>query len=358
MARRNKTVLTRPRPARRSTVKRVSKKRAKKPLFSAHRHTFHLLPHAHTSYPLLLFLLLLLGVLLVGWTSAAKADDFNVQAKVKGIPPASPAVITSPTEGAIFQEVPIDVAGTCPLDSYINLYRNNFFSGTVLCDAGGNFHLQSDLFIGANQLQARVFNKTDDEGPISGIVTVNYQPPNPPQPVPSGNGKSPHVVVPDQLSLSTNFVYKGYYAGQEAVWKFNLSGGVGPYAINIDWGDGSKPSLLSRKAVGEFTASHTYTHQPSYGNAYTIRVQASDSDEQTAFLQLVAIVNQAQAGAHGLPFIGGTGGNLPTIIRQFLHFVWPTYSIALLVVLSFCLGELRAYEKLRPFFMPHHNHHA
>jgi hypothetical protein len=119
----------------------------------------------HLPWPFVSFILLSIGVLLLGWTFQTTADNIHVTAKVSAPLPAGPATITSPGDGSRFSDVPITVSGTCPTDTYIKLYRNDFFSGTAICTTDGNFTLDTDLFPGMNKLQARVYNLTDDEGP-------------------------------------------------------------------------------------------------------------------------------------------------------------------------------------------------
>jgi hypothetical protein len=48
------------------------------------------------------------------------------------------------------------------------------------------------------------------------------------------------------FTIKTDFAYRGYKVGQSIEWTFEVSGGVPPYAINIDWGDGTN-SLISQK---------------------------------------------------------------------------------------------------------------
>jgi hypothetical protein len=56
----------------------------------------------------------------------------------------------------------------------VKIFKNNVFGGSVQCDRG-NFSLQSDLFVGTNELVARVFDELDQPGPDSNIVTVTFQ---------------------------------------------------------------------------------------------------------------------------------------------------------------------------------------
>jgi hypothetical protein len=246
-------------------------------------------------WPIITFILLTLGVLLLGWTFQTQADDIHVTAKVSAPLPSGAAVITSPGDGSRFTSVPITVSGTCPVDTYIKLYRNNFFSGTVVCTTDGNFSLETDLFPGANKLEARVFNLTDDEGPQPVPVTVYYD-------------------VPEQ-----------------------------PYALNIDWGDGTN-TLLSQKDVGKVTATHRYK-KVGNGNhgSYLVKTTGTDSQGRQSFLQLFLVI--VPAGVPG--FVSNTLPAGPKIDSSWLKLIWPAYFVVILMALSFWLGEREELIEIR-----------
>jgi hypothetical protein len=303
-------------------------------------------------WPYVIFLFLCVGVLLVGWTFQAGADNLQVRAKVSAPLPSGPALITSPGDGTRFNSVPIIVAGTCPLDTYVQLYRNDVFSGTVICTTDGNFQLQTDLFPGANQLKVRVFNITDDEGPPSDPITVYYDVPQQPGSggasgggSPSGSGVStstPSVNTPPFL-IKTTYTYQGYKVGQDIEWTFETSGGEPPYAINVDWGDGTY-SLLSQKEAGKIKAYHRYKEAGSdTKSSFTIKVNGTDSAGHQAFLQLFLIV-----GPSSIPSI--VARNIPSgphINKHWLLLAWPAYLVLILMALSFWLGEREEIIELR-----------
>ena len=135
-------------------------------------------------HPISWFLLLCAGVLVVGSTFRGQAATYDVTAKISAPALTEPAVITQPTDQKRISASVMNVLGTCPDDSYINLYRDGAFSGVDICDNGGHFHIQTGLSPGANELKVRVFNLTDDEGPDSPPITVFYDlPPATPTPV-------------------------------------------------------------------------------------------------------------------------------------------------------------------------------
>ncbi|MCA1807622.1 MAG: hypothetical protein LC687_07225 [Actinobacteria bacterium] len=91
----------------------------------------------------------------------------GMQGSISAPPPSQAASITVPANGATFGETPITVSGLCPDDDYlIKLFRNNIFSGSVQCE-DGSYSLETGLFIGENELIARVFDALDQAGPDS-----------------------------------------------------------------------------------------------------------------------------------------------------------------------------------------------
>jgi len=334
-----------------------------RPKLLAHRkHTGKLLPAKHTSYPVLLFMLLVVGVLLVGLSLPAQATNYMITGRVAGTPPTQPALITDPTDGEHFTGSPITVSGTCPAATAVELYRNNVFSCSTLCQANGTFSLTTDLFPGANQLQTHVFNLGNTEGPVSPIVTVYYD---------TGGGSSSSVSsnsgpssstsssTPSTSStseqsvqalvLQTNLFYTGYRVGDTVEWKLAINGGVSPYAIVVDWGDGST-SVISQQQAGTFNISHVYSQPGGYHGSYPIKIKASDVNGQQAYLQLFVLVNNPNA-VNAIGF----GKNLapPAVMRG----IWYIYLVIVLMTLSFWLGERRGvqlftrhprFSKLRP----------
>lgn len=339
--------------ARKAQVKRRKNNSKKSPFIKKSR---FILP-----WPVTVLILLAVGVLLVGWTFQAGAANLQVSAKVSAPLPTDPAIITSPSDGDRFSEIPITVEGTCPLDSYVNIYTNNFYRGSVLCDSNGAFQLDVDLFPGANELRARVFNITDDEGPQSDPITVYYDlpvPPSPPPPSPtpptppspSGGGsttnppanppKNPVATAP--FLIKTNFKYTGVSVGQKLQWKINVSGGTVPYALNIEWGDGEN-SVMSVKKAGALTIEHVYKSQgDGIKHTYNIKINGSDSVGRKAHLQLFVVVNPSKFGSIVANTIPPKPGS-----DNWLLLAWPAYTVVVLMFISFWLGEKEEIIKLK-----------
>jgi hypothetical protein len=292
---------------------------------------------------------------LIALSWEASAAEYVVTAEVKGVTPTEPAVITSPTEGQSFSNYLQNVSGTCPDNAnYVEIVDNNFMNGTAICSAGNTFELSVSLFSGANQLIAEAFDITNDEGPASIPVNVTYSPPAvvtpvvvaPVSPSPiTAIPTTPSPVTPKTytgppLEISATFTYQGYFVGQTFNWPFQVIGGVPPYAIDIEWGDGTN-TLISSKTDAEFSPTHVYNTAGGFKGSYTIKVYISDSIGNTAYYQAFVIINAGKAPTkHVLPAISST------TFSKIEKVLWPVYGIALLMVISFWLGEREEFSVL------------
>ncbi|MDQ3123545.1 MAG: hypothetical protein M3Q14_02595, partial [bacterium] len=201
--------------------------------------------------------LAVLPLLLVTQTSAQQSrpqtnpsdTGIGMEGRLVQAPPSQAPSISIPANGTSFESIPITVTGLCTDTLLVRVFRNNVFSGAAICD-GGSYELQIDLFPGQNELVARQYDDLDQASPDSNKRTVTYA-----IDVPSVPG-SPDQVA-ERITLTTNFARRGADPGKELTWPITLSGGRGPYAISIDWGDG-KTDLLTRNAAGNFDIKHAY----------------------------------------------------------------------------------------------------
>jgi hypothetical protein len=227
----------------------------------------------------------------------------------------------------VFEEIPITVTGLCTDTLLIRIFRNGVFSGSAICD-GGSYTLQIDLFPGVNVLIARQYDDLDQGSPESNNVNVTYA-----IDVPAVPG-SPDEVA-QRITLTTNFARRGVDPGQELIWPVTLSGGRGPYAFSVDWGDGDT-QLFTQNSPGTIDLKHTY-EKPG---VYRVIIKATDADGETAFLQVVGIANGA---------IGTAGDGLsegPTVTRT--RVLWQPALIALpLIATSFWLGKRYQLKRIR-----------
>jgi hypothetical protein len=298
---------------------------------SPHHHTGKSLPRHHTSYPSLLFLLLWLGIVLAGFTtvtSAATSDGgfLTVKAKVSSGPPRVAAVITSPANGSQTSLLPITVSGTCERGMLVNVYKNDVLAGAAICSSGGNFSLPIDLFIGNNDLIVKTLNTNNQAGPDSAVVKVSYDPPALPSALVTGTGT---VGSRGSVIIKANSLYRGSSIGEETDWELDIQGGVPPYAVSITWGDGLS-DLVSRSGPGPFTVKHAFSQQGGgYKGSFAVMIKATDSEGTSGILQLVTIVSPKS----GLNPSSPDGG-----VKNLL-LAWPLWVLAIMVVVSYWLGE-------------------
>lgn len=198
-------------------------------------------------------------------------------------PPTTAATITTPGNGASFGNSPITVSGICTSNLLVQVYNNGVMVGSVLC-ANNSFSLQASLFSGANEFTAIVYDDLEQAGPISNIVNVTYTDAN--------------ISAFGQLiTLTSSYGRRAASTNSELTWPLQLTGGTGPYAFSLDWGDSSSSELKSQSLAGLVTIAHMYKK----AGIYQVNVKATDVNGVSAFLQVVAVssgkVDSAAAGA-------------------------------------------------------------
>lgn len=249
----------------------------------------------------------------------------GMQGSISAPPPEQGATITVPANGSAFGETPITVSGICPDDEYIiKLFRNNIFSGSVQCE-DGSYSIETDLFIGENELIARVFDALDQAGPDSNTINVTFE--------------DDSAGVVDRPSLSSNFARRGANPGSTLFWPVILSGGQGPYAVSVDWGDGSSPDLFTQDIAGTFDIEHVYERP----GVYNIVVKVTDANNNPAFLQLSGVAN----GPLSQTDVTGPDGGLEGGTGQ-TRILWqPAAILVLFIISTFWLGKRYELKRLR-----------
>ena len=303
-------------------------------------------------HPAAIFILLCVGVLLLAssWNAAADGGtdtaSWTVHGKVPAPPLTEPGKATSVTNGQHFSVTPVEISGTCPDDSYVKVYRNDIFAGVAIC-INQTFDPMVDLVPGENDIQVHVFNITDDEGPLSDPVVVYYDPPLPVTDnsssgsSSSSSGQTPAQAAQNPFLITSDYSYRGYLPKQTIEWQINTAGGTPPYGFTIKWGDG-RESTYVQKSAGSLDIKHAYSRS---GN-YVIGVSGTDSDGNSSYLQLMAIVSGPP-----LQFFGTTSGPLSqasSFTQRWLWAAWPAYLVLILMTLSFWLGERQELRLLRP----------
>jgi|SRR5579884_146676 len=295
---------------------------------SHHKHTAKLRSHEYTSYLPLFLLLLFVGLALVGCTIATaspgpQSGSVALTGRVPAPPPTTGATISSPSGQQHFASSPITVAGSCPVSTLVEIYKNGVFAGSTPCGSDGKYSIQVDLLNGQDSLIARVYDALNQAGPDSQAITVFYDA-LPPQ----AAGLSSLNFSSPQLVLNTDAVYRGVFPGHPLSMPVEILGGTAPYALDVKWGD-TTSTVLPRGDNLTFYIQHTYQR----AGTYQISLQATDSQNKVAFLTVTAIIN-------GQPAIA-TVANVTKSPANKLLVLWPLYTGVTAVAVSFWLGERR-----------------
>jgi hypothetical protein len=253
----------------------------------------------------------------------------GIEGKIPSKPPSTAPTITTPSNGAVFTEIPITVSGLCTTGLLVKIFSNNVFVGSVMCEKG-SYRLQVDLFSGRNDLVAKVFDAFDQPSPDSNVVSVTF----------NDSQFNPFGTSP--LNLTSNFAQRGANPGQRLVWPIILSGGTGPYAISVDWGDNKAPDLISQQFTGQIDISHIYDN----AGIYKVVVKATDKNGLSAYLQLVAVANGA--------ITANTEGESEEDTKIITRILWIPALLSLpLIFVSFWLGRRYELAELRKHIEQH-----
>lgn len=251
-----------------------------------------------------------------------QSGSVGLEGTISSPPPSRAATITNPTNGRSFSSLPVVVSGLCPEGNLVKIFSNNIFLGSTECRSG-TFTLNVDLFNGQNDLIARVYDALDQAGPDSNMVRVNFADPQ-------------FSAFGGRVSLTSNYARLGANPGQKLVWPIIITGGTGPYALSVDWGDGKPLTLKSVPFAGNLDIDHIY----DAAGIYRIVVKATDSNGTTAYLQLVGIAN----GNVSASSKSATGKDKVITVTKTQVLIWPSIVAIFLILLAFWIG--RRYELL------------
>lgn len=261
----------------------------------------------------------------VAWAAQA-TGSVGLEGKISAPPPTQAATISLPRDGQVFTTLPITVSGICPKDLLVKLFKNNVFAGSQICTSG-SFSISIDLFTGTDELIARVYDALDQAGPDSNKVTVSFNDSR------QGTGA--------RITLTSNYAKRGANPGESLSWPIILSGGIVPYAISIDWGDGKALDLKSQQSPGTFNIEHAYDSP----GIYNVIIKATDKNGESAFLQLVAIANGALTQDSTS---GGQKKDDATTTTPKTRIVWQPAAISIpLILTTFWLGKRYELRMLR-----------
>ncbi len=312
---------------------------------SPHKHTLRRRPHEHTSYAALAALLFVVGAALsfytvhaasLSWTRPLPASgSIGITGTVPGKPPTTAATITSPTDGQHSTTTPLAVSGTCPANTLVELFRDNIFAGSTVCDSNGKYSVTVDLLSGKNSFVARVYDALNQAGPDSSTVTVYFD-----FTTQAATNVTSFDAGAAPMVLVTDAVYRGVFPQQTMTMPISILGGTPPYAVNVLWGD-TKNNLQSLADNQTFNMPHTYDKP----GIYQVALQATDSKGRVAFLTVAAIVNGQPDTTASTAGAAGTGSSSNSTATQLLA-LWPLYTASVAMVVSFWLGEKREIRSL------------
>lgn len=257
-------------------------------------------------------------------TPDPQPGGYGLQAVKKQAAPTEGATITVPGNGASFTNSPITVQGICPTGLLIQIYNNNVMVGAVMCQ-NGSFSLEVSLFAGTNELKAMVLDEVDQTGPESNTVTVTYT-------------DTRFTAFGQLVTLTSAYGRRSAAAGTQLGWPLQLSGGSGPYAFSIDWGDGTEPQLMSLAVAGAFNIAHIYKN----AGIYQINIRVTDVNGVTAFLQLIAVASGEPVAGSG--DTGATNGK----VQERVIILWIPAAVALILLFpTYWLGRRSQLVSLR-----------
>ena len=308
---------------KKTTKKQPIHHRSRRLHLARHHHSGRHMPHGMTSYPALVLLVAITGIILLGTTAVARAstqtvsESIGVSATVSGPAPSQAATILEPATNSATTQTPLRVSGSCSPETIVKIYRNETFAGSTFCDALGKFEIFVDLVEGSNTLSAKNFDALDQAGPDSADIIVFYRPVKTQQSTTEVTLQPPETPVAP-LTLTTPFNFRGLKPKQQFTWPLTITGGKAPYSLRSDWGDNSDATNQKIEAAGESSVSYAY-EKPG---RYTIVQIANDASGLQAFLQLAAVVDGYVASPLGTIDVTTDSGEIFLQIQGLMPFYW------------------------------------
>lgn len=329
-----------------------------------HKHTGKFIHHRHTSHVVLVGMLLTVGFFLYMSESVALAEtsagSVSVSVIVPGPAPTVGAAITIPTDGtSVADQKTIEVSGTCLEESFVTIQNNGRLAGSTVCTSAGIFTLQIQLQLGKNVLSALNYDNLNQPGPVTPTVTVNAtqssgvvekevtSTPIDPAPILPINpsiipGLDSNISSCDDYEIS-NLPIGGepkievvcvprlFMPKLEQVLGVLVWGGSPPYAISVDWGNGSGSTLLNLPAQGYKKVTFSYTVAGNYKIAFKLK----DADDKEAIVQTAVQVS----GKSKTPFAAFTDD---VLYKSWFETPVPLYATTVVLTLGFWGGDIFA----------------
>lgn len=360
-----KRTITRNSSTKNKTIlKRVANSHIQTPILrhfklAHHKHTFRLVHYKNTSHLALFIALLFLGFFLITSFSVVKSYTSNgfvtIGATVNGPPPTIGATITKPKNGERFSNNLIEVSGTCQNDTLVVLKNNNLVAGSANCTEASIFAIDIQLYIGANVLSALNYDNLNQPGPATPSVMVEYikdssqnnnevikpdiKAPDNPSNIPGIDDKYKQCSdykfgkMPTGGDTFINIIClpRLFMPNSEQSMGFLIWGGEPPYAVNIDWGDGSNPTLLTFDEPGYKVVNFSYK-QPGL---YSIIIRSSDKNHNKSTAQSATKVSGDSDKTNPITNIMNDINDVPLFKASV-----PLYLIAVAATVGFWIGDL------------------
>lgn len=250
-----------------------------------------------------------------------QSNSTGLEGTISSPPPSTAPTISVPSNGQVFSNTPITVSGLCSAQT-VKIFDNNIFVGAVQC-SGGSYNLQVDLFSGENDLIARDYDALDQQSPDSNTAVVTFN-------------DAQFALFGTRVTLTSPYARKGAAPGDTLTWPIIVNGGLGPYAISVDWGDNTPPELLSASNSGEINVHHVYNS----AGTYSVIVRATDKNGTEAFLQLIGV-------ATGKVSASTSSTKAPTTITKTEILWWPLLVMLGLIIAAFFLGGRQKLAAVR-----------
>lgn len=297
-----------------------------------------------------------------------KAGSYDVNARVDYPAPTQAAVIDPSLHNTNVADAYFNVYGTCEIASpyfIISIVRNNTVIGSTNCKPDGTFTLNVSLVEGTNVLVARSSSTSNLYGPDSqpATITLTLPPPttNPdPNPgiiVPTANEpgdsstRAPNTITREQniainegarknLRITTTDAFGVINDEDGTSVEIIIDGGLAPYTVTINWGDGSVESK-----VVDLPSKYTFKH--TYKKADTYHVTGEVRDAVGAVTRFEYLVTTGKPDKKVIP--GTSSTFTPTDSINYLAIVM-FIALLLVALISYYLGRMNRddEEKSKP----------
>lgn len=343
-----------------------------------YKHTGKIIHHRHTSHLALIIILFIVGFFLYASSSIVRAEQLarsgqvSIDAVVPGPAPVVGATIVSPANGGnVTEKTTIDVSGTCAPGTFVVIQNNQQLAGSTVCTDAGIFLIQLQLRPGANALSALNYDNLNQTGPVTPTINLSLSVPKfdsnqlqmanasagvklPANPSivaglsPKTSTPSPSCIIPEAnnlpsgsaLQVAVVCVPRFTQLHQQSELGVTAWGGTGPYALSVDWGDGSENTLKSLEDPGTNVVKFSYTKP----GIHEISVKLTDKVGAVASVQTAV---QTPSAVTQTPLAAMTGSIFNT---SWFETPVPLYLMAVAITLGFWGGDIfdRNYGASKP----------